>query len=176
MTGNDSERAAHLLERVAIEALLARYARGVDRIDIPLIKSAFWPGAIDEHGTFNGLADDFADYLNTSLRAFEASHHVMSNYHVELHGDQADVETYFTATHVMKPEHGGIRFVLGGRYLDQMEKRGGEWKILHRRLVRDWVDIPAVGGDAARALLDKIERRARPTPDDSWDIEIVRQR
>lgn len=172
MNGYDETRTAQLLERLAIEELMARYARGVDRIDIPLIKSAFWPGAIDEHGTFNGPADDFADYLNTSLRAFEATHHALSNMHVELRGAQADVETYFIATHVMKPELGGIKFTLGGRYLDQIEKRDGVWKITYRRLVRDWVDIPE-GGDAARAILDKIKRRAAPTPDDTWDTEIL---
>jgi hypothetical protein len=172
MTGYTDDVTARLLDRVAIDAVLTRYARGVDRIDIPLIKSAFWPGAIDEHGTFNGPADKFADYLNQSLRAFEVSSHVLSNLHVEFDGDKANVESYFTATHVMTPLAGGVRFVLAGRYLDQMEKRGGEWRIMHRRLVRDWADIPE-GADHVRALLDKIERRGRAAPDDPWYVEIV---
>jgi hypothetical protein len=168
----DDQRIA---DRIAIEALMVRYARGVDRIDIPAIKSVFWPGAMDEHGTFNGLAVDFADYLNTSLRAFEASQHALTNFHMEFHGDQADVESYFIATHVMKPELGGWRFVLGGRYLDQLERRDGDWKIVFRRLVRDWVDVPE-GADNVRALLDRIERRAKPAPDDPWYREILSQR
>jgi len=170
MTGETNQ----LLDRCAIDVVLTRYARGVDRIDIPLIKSAFWPGAIDEHGTFNGLADDFADYLNQSLRAFAISSHVLSNLHVEFDGDRANVESYFTATHVMKPELGGARFVLAGRYIDQMEKRDGEWRIVHRRLVRDWVDVPE-DAQAVRDLLDRIDRRGGPFPDDPWYTEVTRK-
>jgi len=173
MSGNESLR--QLLDREAIRAAMARYARGVDRIDVALIKSAFWPGAIDEHGTFNGPADQFADYLGTSLQNFAATQHGLMNCHIELHGDEADVETYFIATHVMRPDLGGARFTLGGRYLDVMERRGEEWRIRHRRLVRDWVDIPA-GADAGRALLDKIERRGKPAPDDPWDTEVIAAR
>lgn len=177
MSGYSEQQVTALLDRVAIEALMARYARGVDRIDISLIKSTFWPGAVDEHGTWNGPADEFADYLNTSLRAFEASQHHLGQLHVEFYdnGTKADVETYFIASHVMKQELGGAFFVLAGRYLDQMEKRDGEWKVSYRRLVRDWAQVPE-GADAMRANLDKIIRRAAPTPEDAWDKELVSQR
>jgi hypothetical protein len=177
MTGYSAERTTQLLDRLAIEETMARYARGVDRIDIPLIKSTFWPGATDEHGTWNGPADEFADYLNTSLRAFEATQHALCQMHIEYYdsGNKADVETYFIAKHVMTEAAGGVTFVLGGRYLDQMEKRDGEWKIAYRRLVRDWADIPE-GADAVEALLGKIQRRGKPDGQDPWDLEIVAAR
>ena len=45
-----------LLDRQAIEDVLFRYCRGVDRGDAALIASAYHPDAIDEHGarTFAG--------------------------------------------------------------------------------------------------------------------------
>lgn len=168
--GRSPEQVAALLDRLEIEAVLARYARGVDRIDIPLIKSAFWPGAIDEHGTFNGPADAFADYLNVSLRRFQTTTHVISNLHIELCGDTAHVESYVTATHMLLPEDGNIRFTLAGRYIDRMERRDGEWRIAHRMLVMDWLDVPA-HAHAVQAMLDKIERRGQPAPDDTWYTE-----
>ena len=33
-----------------------RYCRGVDRLDEDLMKSAYWPDATDNHGTFIGNA------------------------------------------------------------------------------------------------------------------------
>ena len=29
-------------------------------------------------------------------------------------------------------------FFYGGRYVDRLEKRNGEWRIIHRRVVMDW--------------------------------------
>lgn len=166
--------AERLLDRVAIEAVLARYARGVDRIDVPLIKSAFWPDAIDEHGTFNGTAIDFADYLGESLQRFEVTTHVLSNLHVEFDAaDLAFAESYVTATHVLKPAFGGHRFTLAGRYLDRLERRDGAWRIAHRILVRDWLDVPEEA-EAVRAMLDRIERRGAAAPADPWYRDLRR--
>jgi len=156
-----------LADRIAIEESLIRYARGVDRIDVPMIKSAFWPDATDDHGTFDGRAVDFADYLGTSLRKFEATTHVLSNIHVELEGNIARVESYVTATHVLRPEAGGFRFVVAGRYVDRFERRGDEWRIAARKLVVDWLDVPEEAS-AIRAHLAQITERGRSSPDDFW--------
>src|SRR5262245_17777267 len=43
-----------LLDKQAIQEVLARYCRGVDRADLELLRSVYHPDAIDNHGTFNG--------------------------------------------------------------------------------------------------------------------------
>ncbi len=39
-----------------------RYSYGLDRLDGDVMKSAYWPEAIDEHGRYNGNAWEFCDY------------------------------------------------------------------------------------------------------------------
>jgi hypothetical protein len=48
------------------------------------------------------------------------------------------IETHVTAYHRVRVGEDERDSVLCGRYLDQMEKRGGEWRITHRKLLCDW--------------------------------------
>jgi hypothetical protein len=52
-----------LLDREAIREVMARYCRGIDRLDVELIKSAYHPDAFDDHGPFKGLRDDFVEWI-----------------------------------------------------------------------------------------------------------------
>jgi len=79
----------------------------------------------------------------------------------------ARVESYVTATHVLRPEAGGFRFVVAGRYVDRFERRGDEWRIAARKLVVDWLDVPEEAS-AIRAHLAQITERGRSSPDDFW--------
>jgi hypothetical protein len=45
-------------DHVAIEQVLMRYARGVDRGDKELLKSVYHEGGTDDHGSFVGLGVD----------------------------------------------------------------------------------------------------------------------
>ena len=58
-TTEDIEAAVAKLE---IREALARYARGIDRQDVELAKSAYHPDATDEHGgPFHGNAHEVMD-------------------------------------------------------------------------------------------------------------------
>ncbi|MBU3738793.1 MAG: nuclear transport factor 2 family protein, partial [Rhodoferax sp.] len=48
-----------LTDRHAIHDCIARYCRGVDRLDKALCLSAFHPDALDEHGKFVGTPEEF---------------------------------------------------------------------------------------------------------------------
>ena len=50
-----------LADREAIRECALRYARGVDRLDADLMKSAYWPDATDDHGRFVGNGWEFAE-------------------------------------------------------------------------------------------------------------------
>jgi hypothetical protein len=83
--------------------------------------------------------------------------HFLGNVSIELDGDRAHCETYAIAFHRRRSPAGEQKDdVWGVRYLDEFERRNGEWRIAHRRLIRDWrrVDpVPeraaATGGGAA---------------------------
>lgn len=152
-----------------ISEALFRYARGVDRVDAALIKSAFWPDATDNHGTFTGNAHAFADYLMTSLSHFVQTSHVISNILVELDGEAGRGECYVTAYHEIEGKDDTlIPITLGGRYLDRFERRGVEWKIAKRLFVLDWLSLPQEAAHL-QPVFDKITVRGARSPNDPWD-------
>ena len=63
---------ATLSDHDAIRQVAARYARGVDRLDGDLMKSAYWPEATDDHGVFVGNAMAFCDRVIDSHQRFRS--------------------------------------------------------------------------------------------------------
>jgi hypothetical protein len=125
-----------LLDRQAILDCLYRYTRGADRLDIELLRSAFWEDAVDHHGPVNGGVDDFLAYWLPLQEAREISQHYLHNHSVELDGDVAHAETYFSFVVKLKGES-EVK-VSGGRYADRFERRGGEWRIATRVVMSEW--------------------------------------
>jgi len=65
--------------------------------------------------------------------------HMIGNILIKVNGNKAAVETYFQAYHrVSEPGRAPYDTFLGGRYLDIMAKREGEWRIQERRCSFDW--------------------------------------
>jgi hypothetical protein len=122
--------------RLEIEQVLYRYCRGVDRGDRAMISSVYHPGAQDAHGPWEGEGKDFADFLVPAMDAVNliGQHHI-TNKLIEVRGTEARAESYFFAFHAIAD---GPRHVfIGGRYLDQFERREGNWKIADRRVLID---------------------------------------
>src|ERR1700729_1518269 len=106
-----------LVDRQQIMACLHRYTRGVDRVDAELIRSAFHPDATDYHGPVTGTVEDFLAYWLPLHTAREVSQHYITNTTIDLDGDVAHVETYYTFYHKAKGEP--EMTVSGGRYADR---------------------------------------------------------
>ena len=136
-----------LLDRQAILDCLNRYNRGVDRCDEDLLLSAYHEDATECHGTFTGPPAEFARSIRPAQANWAGSQHHITNHLVEIEGDVAHAETYFLVLSQRRGES-TVGFV-GGRYLDRLERREGDWRIALRVVVID------VGADAA----------ARPAPD-----------
>jgi hypothetical protein len=65
--------------------------------------------------------------------------HFISNVLIDLHGDEADVESYHIAVVGRQTdEEGPTQSTIGGRYLDRFALRGGRWAIAERAVVFDW--------------------------------------
>ncbi len=129
-------RLQEMLDRDAIRNCLMRYARGIDRCDRAVLQSVYWEDAIDNHGTFNGPALEFVDYLLPRLAKTVYTSTFLGNILIDLQGDFANVETYFLVRMRVAPD--GMDTVTAGRYLDRMARRGGEWRISVRQLIIDW--------------------------------------
>lgn len=134
----DNARLAAMLDREEVKAIPHRFARGLDRCDRSLIESCFHPDGIDDHGFFKGNAEEFCEWVMESLKIYDASQHIIATQNVEVSGSKAACESCFIAIHMMPTPDGVKELIVAGRYLDEMEKRDGEWKITLRRCVFDW--------------------------------------
>jgi hypothetical protein len=126
-----------LLDRQAIVDCLYRYCRGVDRLDRELLLSAYHPDAIDDHGLVVLGREAFADWAFALQRDSRISHrHCITNMSIEIDGDTAHGETYFTvfSETIVKPN-----VVSAGRYIDRFERRDGRWAIAARVCMTDSV-------------------------------------
>ena len=128
-----------IADRIAIRDVLDRYCRGIDRLDADLVNSVYWDEAIDDHGIYKGPGKDFAAFVIPMLREhFTGTMHALNQSLIELDGARARAETYFSAYH-WRGDRGsqGIEIV-GGRYVDVLEERGGEWRIRDRVVIIEW--------------------------------------
>jgi len=126
--------------RHEIEQVILALARATDRRDVEAIRRCYHADARDDHGAFQGSGAEFADWVPKALGLFAATQHVLSPPRIELDGDVAHAETYCTAHHLYPPsDPGGERdSIMGLRYLDRFERRGGVWRIARRCCVWDY--------------------------------------
>ncbi|CAN5391508.1 nuclear transport factor 2 family protein [soil metagenome] len=129
-----------LLAESAIRSLLYRYCRGIDRRQLDDVRACYHENGTDHHGDFYGSADEFIEYVRAAAPRFERSMHFTGNMLIEVDGDKARVESYVLAyCHMAANETLPTRDNLVAlRYVDDVTKVDGEWKILHRKCVYEW--------------------------------------
>jgi hypothetical protein len=142
-----------LLDRQTIWDCLMRYTGEVDRLDAELIRSAYWPDAFDSHGALSGTPEQFIAKLFSTQTTREAGQHFVGNHAVQLHGDRADVETYFLSS--AKTADSSVLRLVADRYLDRFERRDDEWRIKDRVVVLDW-QCDADASEMAEVLSGRI--------------------
>src|SRR5688500_6117026 len=87
-----------VIDRHEIADCVVRYCRGIDRHDAQLVGSAFHTDAVEDHGAFRGLSSGLMEWVDTVVQdKWPALMHIIHNQCIELDGDSAHVETYFTA-------------------------------------------------------------------------------
>ena len=160
-----------LADRQAIADVIARYSRGVDRQDKALLESCYHPEAIDDHGMFVGTADEFFDWTDPShLHLFRTHQHITANHTCELDGDTAHCETYYIFAGMMAADN--ALAMSGGRYIDRMEKRGGEWRIAARKCLVEWTSANMTVPEMAHVYA-AVGKVARDRSDCSYDRPLT---
>ena len=125
-----------LAERQEILDCITRYNRGLDRHDEEMIASAFWEDALDHHGDFVGTPRELAVWGNAlHAHSFDAHQHFLTTHTADIDGDSAHTETYWLA--VLRRNESGRSVMIGGRYVDRLERRDGVWKLAVRRTVME---------------------------------------
>jgi len=144
------------------------------------MKTVYWPDGTDNHGVFNGNAAEFAEFIVREIQNwFEVTMHGLMNVNMEISGDIACTETYLFAYHKVRAEKAesifGSRymqmfdlskldatnhhFYYGGRYIDRLERRSGEWRIAKRTVVMDWNDNKPSGEILDQGMFATLEPR-----------------
>lgn len=129
-----------VIDREQIRDCLARLARGLDRRDAELVRGAFWPEAEDDEGVAVVTVEQLVAWVSPGDPAMKLTMHTMGHSLIDVRGAKAVVETHVTSYHRVETNGVDRDVVLGGRYLDQFEKRGGEWRVLKRKLIYDWLN------------------------------------
>jgi ketosteroid isomerase-like protein len=137
------QRLQYLEDRLAIEDVVMRHSRGFDRHDDDVMNSCFHDDAVARFGPRTITKAEYADFMNGAHTGRFALHsHHITTVNCEIDGDTAYVESYnlaaFLSTDLKRASY------VSGRYLDEMEKRDGEWRIAKRRAFVDLV----IEGDA----------------------------
>jgi hypothetical protein len=147
-----------LVDRAEIQDCLCRYARGVDRGDWDLVRSAYHPGAIDQHGDYQGDIEGFITWLEQRFTGADNSTHFLGNCLIEfVAADHAFVETYFISRRLRPPTDEERNALLPGdricreawgRYADHFERRSGQWRVARRLVILEASSTAiALGGE-----------------------------
>ncbi len=120
-----------LSDRAEIHDCMQRYARGIDRQDRALLRSAYHDGAVDDHVGFIGEVDDFIDWALAYHATQTRYQHYILNHTSEIDGDEAHAETYYLFFGTDREPANHIT-ISGGRYVDRLERRDGRWAIVDR--------------------------------------------
>lgn len=171
----DNPGVSRLLDRAAINDLMARYARGVDRRDWDLVRTTFHPDAHDDHGEYKGGVDGFITWVSTRHAQVTQSMHFLGNCLIEFtSSDVALVETYYIARQTYPAEATAARTMIGdakpgpaeaeiwGRYIDVVERRHGEWRTARRTVAFEVLQA----GPATSLPLNPTWAQSRRDPSD----------
>lgn len=135
---------AYLKDRLAIQDLIARHARGHDRHDVVLLSDTYHEDGVDEHGHAINEGPFYAQWANAVHAAGSEQHlHNITTHLCEIDGNVAHCESYVMVS--LLDRGGKTARIINGRYIDRVERRDGEWKIALRRSTVDTL----IAGDAS---------------------------
>jgi hypothetical protein len=156
MQGRTGFTCAKVADRLAIEDLELRWCRAIDRLDLASMPSLFHPDAYDDHGAYRGDIPGLIDWLRQRHAGICFCMHQMTNVLVEFADeDNALVEACLAvvqrfvpgAAAALAPAGAPFRadrhvdLVSRARYVDRVQRRDGEWKILRRTFIQEWRQV-----------------------------------
>jgi hypothetical protein len=131
------EQLKGLLDRERIRECIVRLARGEDRRAADIISASYWPDSTTDYGVFQGSFQQYLDWVVPGSDVIKNTQHVLGQSVIDIEGNAARAETHVISYHriAMGEERDTC---IGGRYLDGLEKRDGEWRIARRVMLYDW--------------------------------------
>ena len=121
------------VDREEIVALLIRYARAIDTKNWKLLRSCFTDEATTDYGEIGSWrgAGDLVMFMEDAHAGMGPTQHLLSNFQIEVHGDQASSLTYVHAVTVLA-SHPDDWIDTIGTYEDSLRRGVDGWRIGHR--------------------------------------------
>jgi len=134
----------HWLDKLEIQEVLVRYARALDERNHALLNDVFLPDADIDYRAAGGARGDLAEWqewLHPAMSRFESWQHLLTNFVIEVDGDQATALTRcYNPLQGSRPDGGRYVVHTGASYEDQLTRTEHGWRIAQRKLNMDWLD------------------------------------
>lgn len=137
------------VDRLAIADVVTRYFLAIDRRDWDRLRTCFTD---DVEGIYEGVRvaggqDRLMDFFTgvspvrfpVEIVNLRSSMHFIGNHYAEIDGDRAMAETYALAYLIDEPADGPRLRTRGLRYLDELVRVGGDWRIRRREHLLEWM-------------------------------------
>ena len=148
-----SDDLAWLVAREQIRDCIVRIARAEDRRDGELIRRCYWPDARLDFGIFRGDFEQYLAWIVPGSPAVPVTQHVLGQTLIALEGEAAVGETHVLSYHRIDPGGEARDMLIGGRYLDRLERRHAEWRIVQRDMLYDWYQDFGTAVDWSKGLM-----------------------
>jgi hypothetical protein len=149
-------RVAVLADRAEISDLIDRFSRDLDDrtlerrpFDVRWVRSYFTEDASVEYppGSATGVEAIAALIDGRGMAPFQRTHHVTTNYIIDLDGDHASIRFNLIATHVHSGETRqrsgdapGAQFMVGDYCEGEVVRAGAGWRFSRQALYVTWFD------------------------------------
>lgn len=136
-----------LLDREHIKEGIYTYCRYVDAQKWDRVRDCFTPDAMFDFQPFEGTLEEFLGFAVATIAQMDGTLHSIGNVLIDLEGEHASSYASFVAYHRVLAGSKGpipsdthdIDWIVAGRYEDKWQKIDGNWKIVHRTGLQDWV-------------------------------------
>ena len=160
-----TEQLQALLEREQIRECITRLARGEDRRNAQAISASYWPDSTTDFGVFKGSFCEYLAWVVPGSDLIKDTQHVLGQSVIEIEGVEARAETHVISYHRVAMGGEERDTCIGGRYLDRLERRGGEWRISARTMLYDWYQDWGRSIDWSQGVMGlAVQRRALRRP------------
>jgi len=132
-----------LSDRLDIQELLARYARGLDTKDWELWRSVFTPDSTIDYRSAGGIVgslDEVSAWLEKAFGSMTMTQHFITNVEVDLDGDRATARAlFFNPLQLTGVDQ---QWSCGGSYLHELVRTADGWKSTSLVETTDWFLTP----------------------------------
>lgn len=132
----DTAQVAELLDEMACRKVLGRYGSALDWRDESALASTVWPDAVIDYGFFKGSGEEWVKAFMPIERAAGRPFHILMCEQLEIRSPYAYAESLGLSI-TRETASGSATSVrqYWGRYLDELHKRGKEWRISKRTYI-----------------------------------------